>query len=83
MLVFLIAAPAEIVGGPTNRSVRYGTEVRLECIGAGIPTPMVDWYKDDQPVKMAPTCVNTISLLLLILSQCTCEGVKKTSPVYS
>ncbi|XP_013420550.1 muscle, skeletal receptor tyrosine protein kinase [Lingula anatina] len=49
-VLVLVQAPAEIVDGPKDRKVWWGTVVRLQCRTVGNPMPHILWQKNGIPV---------------------------------
>ncbi|XP_013390821.1 muscle, skeletal receptor tyrosine protein kinase-like [Lingula anatina] len=48
-VLVLVQAPAEIVDGPKDRKVWWGTVVRLQCRTVGNPMPHILWQKNGIP----------------------------------
>jgi len=51
-----VIAPAEIVEGPRDFRVVWGTEVVLECEVVGIPFPSRSWTKNGKVVSNQICC---------------------------
>ena len=64
-IFFLIfSAPVEIVEGPTDRRVLFGTTVYLKCEAAGIPKPDIMWMKNSQTVSTQTVSNGTQNIVL-------------------
>ncbi|ESO88239.1 hypothetical protein LOTGIDRAFT_165669 [Lottia gigantea] len=46
-----VHAPAKIVELTKDKAVEFGTTIVIRCTVAGIPTPTLEWKKDDQVVQ--------------------------------
>ncbi|XP_014662192.1 PREDICTED: muscle, skeletal receptor tyrosine protein kinase-like [Priapulus caudatus] len=46
-----VQAPATIIHAPTDRFVRWGDVVHLECQAVGYPEPTIRWFKDGVLIK--------------------------------
>jgi len=58
-----VTAPAEIVEGPRDFRVVWGTEVILECEVVGIPFPSRSWTKNGKVVSNQYTCLLQCSVV--------------------
>jgi len=52
MLLLGVTAPAQIIEGPRDYDVVWGTEVVLECEVVGIPFPSRSWTKNGKVVSV-------------------------------
>ena len=60
---FLFAGP-EILQHPLNHTVVRNEPVTLECRASGSPPPLVEWFRDGQPVTTAPQDAESHRILL-------------------
>jgi len=50
--MFCVIAPAQIIQGPRDYEVVWGTKVVLECEVVGIPFPSRSWTKNGKVVSI-------------------------------
>ncbi|XP_078657904.1 muscle, skeletal receptor tyrosine protein kinase-like isoform X9 [Branchiostoma floridae x Branchiostoma belcheri] len=79
-----IQVPAEMLQGPSNRNVSFGTEVTLSCFVWGIPQPNITWYKNSKPLSPRFSTIQNIKRLIYPETNTTYTEsmltVKATSP---
>ncbi|XP_066298162.1 muscle, skeletal receptor tyrosine protein kinase-like isoform X3 [Branchiostoma lanceolatum] len=79
-----IQVPAEILQGPSNRNVSFGTEVTLSCFVWGIPQPNITWYKNGKSLSPRFSTIQNIKRLIYPETNTTYTEsmltVKATSP---
>ncbi|XP_035698607.1 muscle, skeletal receptor tyrosine protein kinase-like [Branchiostoma floridae] len=79
-----IQVPAEILQGPSNRNVSFGTEVTMSCFVWGIPQPNITWYKNGKPLSPRFSTIQNIKRLIYPETNTTYTEsmltVKATSP---
>jgi len=59
-------APAQIIDGPRDYEVMWGTEVVLECEVVGIPFPSRSWTKNGKVVSKTCDLHVTVTVVLYI-----------------
>ena len=53
-----------IIQHPLNQTVVRNEPVTLDCRAYGSPSPIIEWFKDGEPVKMGPQDPTSHRMLL-------------------
>ena len=53
LLTLSIAVPVIVQGLPYNETVVSGQQLKFTCIGESVPTPHVEWLKDNRKLNNA------------------------------